>query len=102
MNVALLEYLCKQRGEKITNVIQSLNLGKGSLSNWRNGATPNGETLIKLAKHFNVSTDFLLGLSDDNPNKNLNEINQVYKKIESILDEILEAATTMKNIAGVK
>lgn len=39
--------------------------GEGAIRAWETGrAKPDADTLIILAKHFNVSTDFLLGLSD--------------------------------------
>jgi transcriptional regulator with XRE-family HTH domain len=64
MNVALLENLCEERGEKISNVIKNLNLAKGSISNWRSGSMPNSDAVVKLAGYFGVSTDYLLGLSE--------------------------------------
>lgn len=43
-----------------------LGTSKSSISYYENGVRlPDGEILIKMAKHFNVSTDFLLGLTED-------------------------------------
>ncbi|KAF5030215.1 helix-turn-helix protein [anaerobic digester metagenome] len=36
-----------------------------TISGWENGREPNLTYLVKLAKVFNVSTDYLLGLSDE-------------------------------------
>lgn len=55
-----LESLCRKKNTTISAVAQSLGLSKGSITSWRNGVTPNGETLLKFANFFDVSTDFLL------------------------------------------
>ena len=45
-----LEYLCKKNNTTVSNVIQILGLSKGSVTSWRNGVIPKGDTIIKLAK----------------------------------------------------
>lgn len=44
---------------------QRLNISKQTVSNWENeNIQPSVEMLIRLAKLFHTSTDYLLGLSD--------------------------------------
>ena len=44
---------------------ETFNVTKNTFRQWANGyCTPTVEKLIKLSEHFNVSTDYLLGLSD--------------------------------------
>lgn len=57
--------LCAERGVKITNVIAKMGMGSGNLSKWKAGGIPRGESLSKLADYFQVSTDYLLGRTDD-------------------------------------
>lgn len=57
--------LCAEHGVKITNVVSELKMGSGNLSNWKAGRMPRGESLSKLADYFHVSTDYLLGRTDD-------------------------------------
>ena len=64
--------------EKIRNLRRDFNISqvelanilcvtKQCVSNWENdNILPSVEMLIKLAKSFNVSTDYLLGLDSDN------------------------------------
>ena len=59
------EKLCKDNKTTPTAVIIKLGYTKGNVTYWKNGATPNGEILLKLAQHFNVSTDYLLEITDD-------------------------------------
>lgn len=55
-----LEHLCKMNKVSISTVINNLGMSKGSITSWRNGVIPNGDTIIKIAEYFNVSTDYLL------------------------------------------
>lgn len=57
--------LCKERGINVTNLISELNFSAGNLSRWKKGGEPRGNTLSKLADYFHVSTDYLLGRTDD-------------------------------------
>ena len=57
--------LCKERGINVTNLIIELNFSAGNLSRWKKGGEPRGNTLSKLADYFHVSTDYLLGRTDD-------------------------------------
>lgn len=55
------------REEKITEykLTQELNLSKSAIWNWKQGSLPTADKLIKLADYFEVSTDYLLGRSND-------------------------------------
>ncbi len=45
-------------------IAESIGLTPQAFSNYMNGREPNFDTLIKMAKYFHVSVDWLLGLSD--------------------------------------
>lgn len=64
---------CKRASELIFNsgetqaeLVEHLGLSNGSVANLKNkkGQIPSAETVCALAKYFNVSTDWLLGLTD--------------------------------------
>ena len=57
--------LCKDKNKKITPVIRELGLSTGGIARWRNGSAPDGDTLYKIAEYFDVSVDYLLGLTDE-------------------------------------
>ncbi len=63
--------LCEEKKEKPNPVGKKIGVSSGLITKWKNGTLPKAEHLILLAKHFNVSIDFLLGLSD-NPNIYIN------------------------------
>jgi transcriptional regulator with XRE-family HTH domain len=48
-----------------TAVVTTLGFSKGNLARWRNGTSPTGEVLSRFADYFNVSTDYLLGRTDE-------------------------------------
>lgn len=62
--VEKIQSLCKSHNIKITQLEKELSIGRGSISKWEN-AFPNSDNLMKIAKYFNVTTDYLLGLTDN-------------------------------------
>lgn len=55
-------FLCKERGVAPTRAALDIGLSKSAPIKWRTtGATPNGETLNKIAEYFSVSVSVLLG-----------------------------------------
>lgn len=81
------EKLCAVKGSKPNPVAAEIGIGSATLTKWKNGTIPNGETLIKVAKYFNVSVDYLLGLEDDT------SICNVYRSMFS--DKGIEVLHTM-------
>ena len=55
-----LENLCKSKGIKPSNLVESLGMSKGTMSNWKKGGTPNADAVVRIAEHFGVTTDYLL------------------------------------------
>lgn len=72
---------------------------KATISNWENGkGYADGDTLIKLANYFEVTTDYLLGFNTDDINNinalkialreaGVNDINTVMQLISIFIDE---------------
>ncbi|MCO7180411.1 helix-turn-helix domain-containing protein [Lactococcus formosensis] len=60
--------LAAQKKLSIRRLEEELGFANGSLKQWKN-SNPGADKLAKVAKYFNVSVDYLLGL-DDNKSKN--------------------------------
>lgn len=57
--------LCRENNVAPTRAALDTGLSKSAPTKWKKtGATPNGETLNKLADYFGVTTDYLLGNND--------------------------------------
>ena len=55
-------FLCKEKGVAPTRAALDIGLSKSAPIKWRTtGATPNGETLNKIAEYFSVSVSVLFG-----------------------------------------
>ncbi len=58
--------LCEQNNTKPNPVGKLIGISSGIITKWKTtDSIPNGETLRKIADYFNVSTDYLLGRTDD-------------------------------------
>lgn len=55
-----LKAICEKKGLKITPIVAECGGAKGSISNWKNGASPNSDIVAKLAVRLNVSSDMLI------------------------------------------
>lgn len=58
------ESLCKQNNTSVNAVARLLSIPSGSVTAWKNGTEPRLKSAAKIADHFNVTTDFLLGKTD--------------------------------------
>lgn len=60
-----LNQLCKLYGTTVTEVATAhLGVASSAATNWKHGASPRCDVVIRAAEHFGVSTDYLLGLSE--------------------------------------
>lgn len=55
---------CEKAGKKPNSeyIRTVLGISSSAISKWKNGTVPDGNTLVKIAMQFNVTTDYLLGL----------------------------------------
>ena len=63
----ILSELCQQKGISPYKACTDMGLNRSAVAKWKNGATPNGATIAKMADYFGVSTDFLLGGEKEKP-----------------------------------
>ncbi len=61
----VLRKLRSEREEKQSTVADALLISRGTYSSYENGITPPTEVCIKLADYFDVSLEYLLGLSNE-------------------------------------
>ena len=79
------------------------------MSNWKNGGAVKSDILLQLSKHFNVSVDYLLGLTDSFDNNMSNNIiighdnsgtATVNSDIQSNNNAIVEIETIISKLTG--
>ena len=79
--------LCEKKGVSVTRATVEMGLSRTIGSKWkRTGATPNGETLSRIADYFGVTTDFLLG--GDAADVKTAAIDAVDRELREYLDEL--------------
>ena len=60
-----LRELIERKNVTISSLAKCVGITRQAVSQYCDGSTqPNAETIFKIARHFNVSADYLLGLSD--------------------------------------
>lgn len=75
---------CVQKGIKPNPLAKELQIASGSMTAWKGGKLPNGETLLKIADYLNVSVDYLLGRTNE-PNTS-NTSQQLTQNEQELLD----------------
>lgn len=58
--------LCAEHGFKPQNdsILAVAGVSSASVSGWKNGSLPKIDVIIRLAKYFDVTADYLIGLSE--------------------------------------
>ncbi|GMQ58956.1 hypothetical protein AN1V17_33530 [Vallitalea sediminicola] len=101
------DYMFKKRLKKLRidnhltqeELGKKVNLKKAAISKYENGKNePNIDVIIKLAKIFNVSVDYLAGKTDNfTPISDNITIKEIDKKLDHFIEEIAETNNLMFN-----
>ncbi|MBO5220882.1 MAG: helix-turn-helix transcriptional regulator [Clostridia bacterium] len=71
------------KGVTQEDVAQSLSVSNKTISKWENGAsTPDLPMVVELAKYYGVTTDTLLGLSEDKTQSVQEEVGSLFKGLD--------------------
>lgn len=57
--------LCKERKTTITKMSEEIGLSNAAATSWKKGSIPKASTLEKISAYFGVTTDYLLGKTDE-------------------------------------
>lgn len=79
-----LKRICDEKGVKITPIVAECGGAKGSISNWKKGASPNSDIVARLSVRLNVSADMLIFGREKYPLPELTE--EEYKCLEAFND----------------
>lgn len=96
-----LKSVCDSKGIKITPLVAECGGAKGSISNWKKGASPNSDIVVNLAVRLNVPTDLLLlgNIKHETKNSDADELISIYDKLSSKSKNfVLERARTLYDI----
>lgn len=89
--------LREKSGKSMEQLASDLGVTKSRVNMWENNGTiPRGDILVKLANHFNVSIDYLLG-NDDNSAVSLSnkKLSSLQRNLGKLNEEELETAEGM-------
>ena len=85
--------LCKTHRTSPNAVGAQLGLSSGSITAWKHGAMPRPDTIQKLADHFGVPVDYLLGNTAHSSDAwHLHEVLQQRPELQQLLELSLKAS----------
>lgn len=86
--------LCKEKGVSPSRAALEMGLSKSTVTSWKKtGNIPTGENLQVISNYFNVTTDYLLGKTDD-PHEIIAGPMKASIKLSAIGTPTIEKATT--------
>lgn len=93
---AKLTELRKAKGATQEEIAEALQISNKTISKWENGTSaPDLEMLVALSRYYNVSTDTLLGLSEDKKQGTKEEIRSLFEGLDR-RESVLKAFETVK------
>lgn len=100
MNVnETLRKLRENRHLQVADVANAIGISRQGYNNYETGSrNPSLDTIVKLAKFYNVSTDYILGVSDldDDSYITENDIKMTDEKAEKLLQSFLQLPDSIK------
>jgi len=90
--------LCDRNGETPNYVGKVVGVSSGSVTGWKNGRIPHGYTVEKIAEHFNVTVDYLMGKepTSNQINRTLVERAGLLSAVKNIPLAVVEAKAELK------
>ena len=86
----IIKRLRQERGLSQVQLAKELYVTKQTVSNWENGnIVPSVEVLMKIARYFSVSTDYLLGLDNRRYIETTGLTEQQVTHIQQIIEDIV-------------
>ena len=86
--------LCLEHETKPNPVAAQLGISTATVTRWKNGSYPNAKYLERLSAHFDVSTDYLLGITDKKKEQVVldeqpasDELKKLYEESSTLSDE---------------
>lgn len=93
---SIFEKLCAERGVTPNGIAKLLEFSNATTTKWKNGSTPSGKSLQKLADYFGVSIDYLLGNAE--PASQEDEFMSLFSELSSEdRNEIIRLMLEKKN-----
>lgn len=92
-----LKFLCDKQGISVNVLEERIGIGRNTLYSWKK-KVPSGQNLTKVADYFHVSTDYLLGRTDNPTTEDELTENQklvAYSIDPDVTDEEREAIINM-------
>lgn len=89
--------LCDDRGVSCNKAALEIGLSNATPTKWRKtGATPNSETLQKIAGYFGVTIQFLLGQeTEKTPTLTKKDERDIAKTLEQIMEQLADSDDLM-------
>ena len=88
--------LCNNKNTKPNPVGKVIGVASSTISQWKSGSIPNGETLIKLADYFDCSVDYLLGRTSDSKRQEKNSSFELTENEQKIVDVFKNLTSTQQ------
>ncbi len=80
---------------------ERINMTQSNVSKLLNGTPPSASTLIAISRSYDVSVDWLLGLTDRKSSKNFPDTNEItYADALAVFDVLIENKALMTNVMG--
>lgn len=95
--------LCADKNLSPNAVATELKIPSGSITAWRNGATPRTKSLTKIANYFGVSVDYLLtGEKEKAPGITAESLTDEEQELISIWRSVMSPEERTKQLAAWK
>lgn len=97
----IIKKLSHDRGKNLKEVAKELGFGENLFYKWKT-QSPTAEKLQKVADYFKVSTDYLLGRTDNEAIKSytsetMNTVNKIIKSDNPIFMELIEKLSMLND-----